>query len=744
LSLSDEAIELFADRARLTAPDFVVDEVNVKAVGEICRRLDGMPLAIELAAARVRALSVTEIVDSLHDRFRLLTGGARTAVQRQQTLRASVDWSHTLLTEPERILFRRLSVFMGGFDLDAAQSVAGRGEVARYQVLDQLTLLVDKSLVVAESTIERTRYRLLETVRQYALEKLGESADAEAVRAGHRDHYTAMAALLDTSIPPQHERLSEQCELEIDNLHAAFTWSLERADVAMALQLVSSLQSLWLARGRLLEGAAWFETALTDDYLRHLGDSPAVRARALADKALLDASLNVHDNLDQAQEALALARELDDPALLARALMACGGMAAYDADAARSYFTEAAVLARESGDARILSRILGWQAFAAVTGAGDPQAIRTAGEEGRDLADAIGDRHTSRNCRWSLGHAQWWSGDLVGAVAHFHELAAEAEAAHDEGWRVSSLVSLGHLLAYHGGASEARAAAEKAVDSAAELGPILEGFCYASLAVATLADGDMEAAAEAADTAWRRLSVQRELAVVNVSPLAQIALIRGDLVAARRWADDAVNAARGFHLARALTARSRVAIAQGEPEQAERDAHDALNLAIELRALIDIPDMLECLANLGADSGSHFQALRLFAAADALRQRMGLARFTFDIAAHEAAITALRDVMEHKDFDDAWAEGAALSTEEAIAYAQRGRGGRKRPSSGWGSLTPTELDVVRLVSEGLGNKDIATRLFVSHRTVQTHLTHVYTKLGMTSRVQLAQEAVRRA
>ena len=161
---------------------------------EICARLDGVPLAIELAAARVRALSLAEILDSLHDRFRLLTGGARTAVRRQQTLRASVDWSHALLTEPERVLFRRLAVFLGGFDLDAAQAVAGGGDVERYQVLDQLTLLVDKSLVVADDSGGRTRYRLLETVRQYALEKLGESGEADAVRARHRDHYTAMAA----------------------------------------------------------------------------------------------------------------------------------------------------------------------------------------------------------------------------------------------------------------------------------------------------------------------------------------------------------------------------------------------------------------------------------------------------------------------------------------------------------------------------------------------------------------------
>ena len=247
LSLADEAVELFSDRARLARPDFSITDDAAATVTEICRRLDGMPLAIELAAARVRALSLDEILGGLRDRFRLLTGGARTAVRRQQTLRASVDWSHALLSEPERVLFRRLAVFLGGFDLDAAQAVCGGGDMERYQVLDQLGLLVDKSLVVAENTSGRTRYRLLETVRQYALEKLGESGEADAVRAGHRNHYTAIAAELDTPAHAGHERRLEQAETEIDNLRAAFAWSRENADVELALALASSLQPLWLA-----------------------------------------------------------------------------------------------------------------------------------------------------------------------------------------------------------------------------------------------------------------------------------------------------------------------------------------------------------------------------------------------------------------------------------------------------------------------------------------------------------------
>jgi predicted ATPase/class 3 adenylate cyclase/DNA-binding CsgD family transcriptional regulator len=747
LSLADEAAELFADRARHARPDFTVGDEDAAAVGEICARLDGIPLAIELAAARVRALSLPEILDGLHDRFRLLTGGARTALRRQQTLRASVDWSHALLTETERVVFRRLSVFIGGFDLEAAQAVCGSDHVARYHVLDQLTLLVDKSLVVAEERRAGMRYRLLETVRQYAAEKLGESGEAEAVRTRHRDHYTAVAARLDAPAQAGHEQRLEQAEIEIDNLRAAFRWSLEHSHIEFALALASSLQPLWLTRGRIQEGLAWFDTALTDLDARHIEIevAAAVRARALADKTHLDGYLGIIDTLDWAEHALAIAREVGDTALLARTLTTYGFIAGqgYDREAARACFAEAIGLARALDDRWRLSQILSAQAVAAHM-AGDALAVRAAAEEGRDLADPIGDRFNSCQCRQWLASAQLIQGDLAGALTQFNELAAEAKAAHDEIGNVVSLNGQSVACGYRGEVAAARAAAEAVLDAGAELGGRYAVLGHVAVGRAALAAGDVAAAHDAHEAARPHTSVGGATAALRHVFEVETALADGDLDSARRRADEAVSTTTGWWLMLALTDRARVSIAAGELEPVEHDAHDALALGAGMRANLLIPDILECLAIVAGESGSHREAARLFGAAQAFRLRIGVMRFKIYDAGYQAAVAVLREAMGERDFDAAWAEGAALSTEEAIGYAQRGRGERKRPSSGWESLTPTELDVVRLVGEGLVNKDIATRLFVSPRTVQTHLTHVYTKLGLASRVQLVQEAARHA
>jgi DNA-binding CsgD family transcriptional regulator len=507
------------------------------------------------------------------------------------------------------------------------------------------------------------------------------------------------------------------------------------------LTLASSLQPLWLARGRVREGLAWFDTVLTHQVAHDAEVAAAVRARALADKAVLDMIFVAADSLDLAQQAAALARDIDDPAVLVRALTACGFTAAYNAELAGAYFAEAIELARELDDSWRLSQILTRQASAAIA-AGDPSAARAPAEEGRDLADAIGNRSDSRHCRVCLGLAQMWRGDLAGAVAQLGGVFAEAEAAHDGVLQAISLAHRGTALAWQGDESAARAAADASLESGSEFGGLTASVGYFALGNAALAANDVGTALDAAAATWEHGSLLPGYAAHLRPIIAQAALAGGDLVAARRWADEAVAAAPGWVIVSALAARARVAIAQGEPEQAERDVFDALTRVADLAAHVYIPDILESLATLAGDAGSHREGARLFSAAAAIRQRMGMVRFKVWDAGYEGSVAALRNSMGEADFESAWAEGAALSTEEAIAYARRGRGQRKRATSGWAALTPAERDVVRLVGEGLGNNDIATRLFVSPRTVQSHLTHVYTKLGLTSRVQLAQEATR--
>jgi predicted ATPase/class 3 adenylate cyclase/DNA-binding CsgD family transcriptional regulator len=739
LALADEAVELFADRARYVRHDFTITDSNVEAVTEICRRLDGMPLAIELAAARIRALSTADIRDSLHDRFQLLTGGAHTAVRRQQTLRASVDWSHSMLTDAESVLFRRLAVFAAGFDLDAAVAVCGGDGVQRYQVLDQLTLLVDKSLVLADNIADRARYRTLETIREYGLEKLGESGEGEAVRARHRDHYTALAAKLNIPTREDFWRFVTQVEADIDNLRGAFAFCCDHDDAAAALQLASSLQPLWLYRGRLREGLSWFASVLADDGFNSDAMDPALYAGAIADKAMLDSSAAATESSEQVHRAVEVARELGDPALLVRTLTACGCIAGLDFELAASYFAEAIDVARTTGDDWRLSQILGRQAYLAAM-AGDPVAASTLGSEGADLADALDDRPNAQLCRWSVGMAQWMRADLAGAIDTFGRVFTDCESDSNVNVMLLCLVSQGCALVFRGDVAAAQDVGRLAITVGAELDIVLELAATTVTALAAVANGDAVTARELGAKVWEHPGVQR--GSVAVTAIALCAHACGDLTRARELADEAVSTLSGWHKMWALSIRSYIAAARGDNEQARRDAHQALSIAIDCQSRIAVPAVLELLASLTVDGGNHSDAARLLGAAAAIRERTEEFRLPLYEDTYATAFDACRNELGEEDFQAARSDGAALSADDAISYALRGRGERRRPASGWASLTPTELDVARLVSEGLANKDIAERLFVSPRTVQAHLTHMYTKLGFTSRVQLAQEAVR--
>jgi non-specific serine/threonine protein kinase len=279
-----DAIQLFLERARLVQRGFALTDANVAAVAQVCRRLDGIPLAIELAAARIAVLSPEQINERLRDRFRLLTGGSRSSLRRQQTLRALVDWSHDLLSPSERTLLRRLAVFRGGWTLEAAEAIGGslrqpqdeREAIALEEVLDLLAALVQKSLVVVEDESGRVRYHLLETIRQYAEEKLFEAGEAAAIRDRHRDWYLAFAHATQGEDEFETPAAMGQLARENDNLRAAAAWSGEADGAAPSgLQLVTDLYRFWSIRSY-SEAGRWLML-----FLDAWREPDLLRARAL-------------------------------------------------------------------------------------------------------------------------------------------------------------------------------------------------------------------------------------------------------------------------------------------------------------------------------------------------------------------------------------------------------------------------------------------------------------------------------
>jgi predicted ATPase/DNA-binding SARP family transcriptional activator len=345
-----EAIRLFIERSLLVQPKFELTNQNEKAVVQICHRLSGMPLAIELAAARVKIMSVDEIAKRLDDRFDLLTAGSRTALPRHQTLRATIDWSFDLLSDKERILFRRLSIFAGGFTLDAAEAIAAAGDIVQSQVIEILGNLINKSLVRVEERLEdaqvETRYGLLETIREYAREKLREAGEEDSLRSRHLEFFVNMAETVEFKLEGVNQKVwLDRLEKEIDNLRTSLDWALEHEEIDPALRLAGALRRFWFIRAHHNEGVERLKTIL--DHPKAMQPSPA-RLKALnAYFFMLWPSLA--DIQPRGEEALALSIQLGDRWNSAFALLwlGVGATAQEDYSLARSYLEQSLEIWRE-------------------------------------------------------------------------------------------------------------------------------------------------------------------------------------------------------------------------------------------------------------------------------------------------------------------------------------------------------------------------------------------------------------
>lgn len=353
-----DALSLFIERARAVQPNFVITTANATAVAQICVGLDGIPLAIELAAARLKLFSPEQIAARLDDRLRLLTGGSRSAVPRQQTLRAAIGWSYSLLSDSERALFRRLSVFSGGWTFEAAEQVCAGNGLERVDVLELLAQLVNKSLVTTELHADETRYRMLETLREYAREKLVESGEHHQMIQNHFDFYLRLAQSTDSRLGGASEiAWLNHLESDFDNLRAALSWSLENTDPEPVLQLAVSLKGLWWTRSHFTEGRRWLKQALE----RSERAPDRIRAQALFDSGYLAYfQSDFEETFPPLEKALVLFRELGDKIYTARTLHILGMAAGDQGEPLRSIeiFAQGLKLAIEGGDRSVAAHLI--------------------------------------------------------------------------------------------------------------------------------------------------------------------------------------------------------------------------------------------------------------------------------------------------------------------------------------------------------------------------------------------------
>ena len=612
-----EAVKLFIDRATAVVLSFTVTNENAPALAQVCYHLDGIPLAIELAAAKIRVLSVEQIAKRLGDRFRLLTGGSRMVLERHQTLRAAIDWSYDFLPPAEQILLRRLSVFVGGWTLEAAESVCGDEETSSVvrsdDILNLLEQLINKSLVLAEEVKHESRYRMLETIRQYANEKLIESGENDALRHRHLQYFLNFAEAAEPKLQgKEQERWLDQLEVEHNNLRAALSSSLSTRNTSQAgMRLSSALVPFWLVHGHFREGQTWLEQLLAVS-----SDAPA--------------------------------------AMRAKAFTGAGTMAWCRSDFSRAieYHQDSLTLYR-----------------------------------------ALEDRHGIAQALNNLGAQSYYQGHFEEAMPQLQESLKFYRALDDKAGTALVLINLGEL-ARHLGHTES--AAQHYAESL---------------------------------TLYRELGNQRWIA----GTLHNLGLLATD---------------------------------QGNLKEALLYHQESLLLFQRLGEKQALPELLEAFADVFAAWQQAEPAARLLGAAAAFREVLQIPLPPVDRRDYEhtlAIVHAQLDESGEGAFREAWTAGETMASEGAemvisyalalpppnetsahpepeasVAYLPAQREAEKQK---YGGLTTREREVAGQIAQGKSNQAIAAELFVGLKTVEAHVTRILTKLGFTSRAQIAAWAV---
>ena len=639
-----ESVRLFLDRAQAVQPLFAVTDANAPAVAQVCFHLDGIPLAIELAAARVRSLPVEQINMRLDQRFRLLTGGSRVALPRQQTLRALIDWSYDLLTEQEKRLLRRVSVFAGGWTLAAAEAVCADESIEDWEVLDLLTALSDKSLVIYEEGASgESRYRLLETVRQYAGDRLTESEQSETAYRHHQNYFSALAeeARPQLNGPKQAQWLS-LLEAEHDNLRQALTFGLEEASsdpgtLEKALRMGVALQPFWSMRGYLSEGRDRL-TAL----LAYADTQAHASARAGALKSL---GMIVRVQYDYAaarlflEESLKLFRELGERQGIAGCLHELGVLLAIEADpAAICLAEESLALWRELGD-----------------GSGTAEGLDALGwatEQQKDLARAKSSFTGSLAIRRELGDTNGMALSLnnLGDVAFDQEDYTAAQSLYAESlnlwrdlgdrWRMAvALEQLGNVAIAQGDYAAAWACCEEFL-------------------------------------AIHRKFGSKDRIISGLTSLGDVAYLREDYHLAHTLYEECLVLSREHgqwtSISYSLLNLGNVALKTGEYESARSQYRESLSLSLRNEGKISVAYVLEAFASLAIQTAQTARGVCFFGAAAAWRDAIQQLLPLYERANYEPYMAAARQALGEEAFAAAWNAGRAMTLDEAVAYALEG------------------------------------------------------------------------
>jgi predicted ATPase/DNA-binding CsgD family transcriptional regulator len=680
------AIALFTQQAQAVKSDFQVTAANAQAIAEICVRLDGLPLAIELAAARVKLFPPQTLLARLDQRLHILTSGARDAPVRQQSLRNTLAWSYELLHAEEQRLFRRLSAFVGGCTLQSIEALCAALDKSNGvgQVLGGVASLIDKSLLQqTEQEGEEPRLVMLETIREYGLEVLTVSREMEITRQAHALYYLRLAEEAEPELAgPQQAVWLERLEQEYDNLRAALRWSLERGEVGvsieMALRLGEALRRFWEVRGHWSEGQSFLERALAGSK----GVTVPVQVKALKAAAHLASALGDTDRAEAlSEECLVRCRELGDTAGIALSLRLLGVIAWR-----RSNFVVASSLTEES--------------LALFREVGDKEGIA-----------------------WSLnnlGSGLSCQGEYARAILLLEEsLALFRELGNIEGIAIALFVLADVFFISQGDLARVHTLLEEGLALCREVGH---------------KDGTAQA----------------------LGLLGEVFLQQGDTVKARLLLEEDVALSReiGYRhaIAESLSLLGRVEALEGDYAAARAFYEESLAIGRDVGDKLSIAFYLEGLADVVAAQGEPAWAAQLWGAAESLREALGTPIPPVYRAAYERSVAATCTQLGEKAFAATWAEGRKMTPEQA--FAAQGRAmistavparaasapPMKSPNSSTG-LTAREVEVLRLVAMGLTSEHVAEQLVISPRTVNTHLTAIYGKIGVSSRSAATRYAI---